>query len=148
MSNGQSQEGPGAAGGCAALFAVLLVIAAIVAGLVSLAALIDPFGWMPTAGELWEDCRDNWDTERDECAWNNRFPGIWVHALVNLAYVGAAAGLLLWTAAAVEQFREARTGRFSDTAALERYADARQALIAASVWTGLVAVLPIAAALA
>ncbi len=145
MSSGQGQDG---GGGCAALFAGLLVIAAIVAGLVSLAALIDPFSWMPTAAELWEDCQDDWDTERDECAWNNRFPGIWVHAIVNLLYVGAAACLLLWVVAAVRDLREARAERFSDVAGHERYISARQAVTAAAVWTGLIAALPFAAALA
>lgn len=147
MSNGQSQESSGAGGGCAAAFVAILVIGAIVAALVSLAALIDPFDWMPTAGEMWDDCEDNWDTERDECAWNNRFPGIWVHAVVNLIYVGAAAGLLLWAVTAVGELRDARAERFSNATALERYAVARQGLTTASMWTGVVAVLPIVVAI-
>ena len=142
MSSGHSQESSGAGGGCAAAFVAILVLGAIVAALVSLAALIDPFDWMPTAGEMWEDCEDDWDTDGDECAWNNRFPGIWVHSVVNLVYVGAAAGLLLWVVTAVGELRGARAERLSDAGTLEHYVVARQSLATASVWTGLVAVLP------
>ena len=37
-------------GGCGALIAFVLVIAAIVAAAISLAALVDPFDWMPSVG--------------------------------------------------------------------------------------------------
>jgi hypothetical protein len=35
-------------GGCCGLMLVMLVIGAVVAGAISLAALVDPFNWMPT----------------------------------------------------------------------------------------------------
>ena len=61
MSDGQGQDD---GGGCLALFAVLLAIGAAVAALLSIAALIDPFSWMPAAGELWEDCPAEYENPR------------------------------------------------------------------------------------
>lgn len=48
-SNADSSSG----GGCLALFVVILAIALVVMGIISLAALIDPFNWMPRVGRIW-----------------------------------------------------------------------------------------------
>jgi hypothetical protein len=144
MSDAQAQDG---GGGCLALSAVLLAIGAAVAALLSIAALIDPFSWMPSVGELWEDCPAEYD-DPDQCDWSVRFPGLWGHAFVNLLYVTAAAAALVWVAAAVSHLREARPQRFSDDAQAERYDSALHELSVASACTALIAAVPVIAALA
>jgi NADH:ubiquinone oxidoreductase subunit 3 (subunit A) len=141
MSGGQ---GEGDGGGCIAIFVVLLVIAAVVAALVSLAAIIDPFSWMPTAAEMWEDCSDDYATDRDECAWSNRFPGFWLHAIVNLLYIAASAAavLLFWWAAA--DTRASRIARYSSAEASEAYEVNRIGMVAAGAWVAALAVPPLA----
>ena len=42
-------------GGCLAVIAVCVVVALIVMAVISPAALIDPFDWMPTTHEIWDD---------------------------------------------------------------------------------------------
>ena len=42
-------------GGCGGLIAILIVIGAIVGAAISLAAIVDPFGWMPPLDVLWAD---------------------------------------------------------------------------------------------
>ncbi len=143
MSDAQAQDG----GGCLALLAVLFVIGVVVAALLSVAALIDPFSWMPSVGDLWEDCPAQYD-DPDQCDWSNRFPGLWAHAFVNLLYVTAAAVALVWVAAAVTNLREARPQRFSDGAQAERYDSARHDLSVASACAALIAAAPVIAALA
>ena len=116
------------ASGCAVLFVGLLIIAAVVAAVISLAAIVDPFSWMPPVGEVWEDCSDDYDTETDECALANRFPGFWWHAAVNLLYMVVVGILVVLLVAAVADFREARAARFDGPEAAGRYAAARPAL--------------------
>jgi hypothetical protein len=131
--------------GCLLLFGVILVIAAVVAALLSVAALVDPFAWMPSAGEMWSDCES---TDATGCDLDERFPGIWGHAAVNLVYtVGAmvTCGLVLGAAFAL---RAARSDRFDDAAALERYRAARAEFVGALVAGVLVAATPIAVAIA
>ncbi len=70
-------------GGCIALFVLLMVVALIVMGVISLAALIDPFDWMPTVHRIWDDCSG-------DCALAHRFPGFWWHAVANLLYATLA----------------------------------------------------------
>jgi hypothetical protein len=140
----QQQEGSG----CAVLFVGLLVIAAVVAALISLAALVDPFSWLPPVDEIWEDCTDDYGTSRDECALENRFPGFWVHAIANLAYTLVAAGLLIFLGAAVGDLREARRELFSTAEARERHAAARHGVATAAVLVGLLALLPVVVAIA
>lgn len=72
-------------GGCAALVALTIVLALVLAALVSIAALIDPFSWLPPVAEIWEECQDDWDTTADECELATRFPGFWAHVIANLA---------------------------------------------------------------
>ena len=43
-------------GGCGGLIAILIVIGAIVGAAISLAAIVDPFGWMPSVHAIWADC--------------------------------------------------------------------------------------------
>ncbi len=142
MGDGQAQDD----GGCLALVAVLLVIGAAVAALLSVAALVDPFSWMPAVGELWEDCPAEYE-DPDRCDWSVRFPGLWGHALVNLLYVTVAVANLAWVASAVRDLREARAQRFSAGAQPGRYDSARYDLNVASGYAALVAAIPIIAAL-
>ncbi len=143
IGEGQAQDG----GGCLALFAVLLTIGAAVAALLSVAALVDPFSWMPSVGELWEDCPAEYD-DPDQCDWSVRFPCLWGHAFVNLLYVSAGVGALVWVASAVNDLREARAQRFSDDAPPGPYESARHELSVASACAALIAAVPVIAALA
>ena len=143
MATDRRDEGSG----CVGLVAVVLVIAAIVAGLISIAALVDPFSLMPGVGEIWDDCEDDYDTTQDDCALANRFDGFWLHAAVNLVYVAAAGGLLVRLFSAVSELREARGLRFAGLEAAERYARARRALAWSAGLVGLLAALPIVVAL-
>ena len=135
-------------GGCLAIFLVILVIGLIVAGLISLAALVDPFSWMPTVREIWKDCQDDGATGRDDCALANRFPGFWLHAVVNLGYAVAAVVVLVVLATAVGSLREARVARFGGDAAVTRYIEARADVARASALGLALALLPILVALA
>jgi hypothetical protein len=144
VSGQQQQEG----GGCATFIVVVLVIGAVVAAVISIAALVDPFSWLPPVGEIWEDCEENYDTPGDDCELATRFPGFWPHVISNFAYVTAAVGLLACLAYAVVELREARAQRFSGPAAVERYGQARQTLALVGSLVGLVAALPIIVAVA
>jgi hypothetical protein len=131
--------------GCACLGAALL-IALVIAALISLAALVDPFSWMPSVDEVWSDCDDDYGTDRDECALENRFPGFWVHAIVNLVYTAVAGVAVAAFAGSVGEFRAKRTARFADAKAAAEHREARDALAAASAALGVLAALPIVVA--
>lgn len=144
MSQRQEQE----TSGCAITFLAALVIGTVVAAVISVAALVDPFSWMPPVGEIWKDCQDSYEIPGDECALARRYPGFWLHVVVNFAYAVVAAGLLIWLAAAVSRFRETRARRFADRSSLEAFGQARTRLRIASGVLSLVAAMPIVAALA
>ena len=147
MTMAQSGDESGC-GGCLAIFLVIMVIALIVAALISLAALVDPFSWMPTVNEIWKDCQDDGATGRDDCALANRFHGFWLHVVINLGYVVAAVVVLVVLATAVTDLREARAARFGGDAAVTRYTEARGAVARASAFGLALALLPILVALA
>ena len=141
MSGGREQEGSG----CAALFVVVLVIAAVVAALISLAALVDPFSWLPPVSEVWGHCQA---TAERSCDLADRFPGFWGHAAANLAYTLVTAGALLFLVAAVSDLREARHERFGGAEQAEHYADSRHGLIVVASVVAVLAALPIVVAAA
>src|SRR4051812_49803543 len=103
-----SDNDTGCAGGCLGVFAVLIVIALIVMAVISFAALIDPFDWLPPVGQIWADCQDDPATSVGECDLATRFPGFWGHAAVNLVWAVLTGGLLTLTALAVPELRKAR----------------------------------------
>jgi hypothetical protein len=143
----QPSQGDGCGAGCAALFVVALVISAIVAAAISIAALVDPFAWMPPVAEVWEDCSDDWKTDVNECDLHTRFPGFWVHAIVNFAYTLIAVGLLLALGQTVSDLRQSRRARFDSQTAADRYTEAREGVTALALLSGLLAALPIVVAL-
>lgn len=128
--------------GCA-LFVFLLVVGAVIAAAVSLAAVADPFAWMPPLADVWADCDDDYGTDVDECALSKRYDGFWWHTAVNLGYTVITALFLLGFALAVAEFREARRERFADATAEERYADAIDELVGATVLIAIFAAIPI-----
>jgi hypothetical protein len=113
---------------------------------ISLAALVDPFSWMPSLADVWGDCRDERDTAADECDLATRFPGFWAHVGVNLLWAAAAVLGLLPSFAAGVMLREERAARFDDEEAAERYDGARLALAVCAGWTFVVAAVPIVVA--
>jgi hypothetical protein len=133
--------------GCGAILAFSLVVGAVVAAVISIAALVDPFSWMPAVGEIWADCEEDFDTPGDDCDLASRFPGFWSHAIVNFVYLVVTVGLLVLLAAAVLDLRQARAQRFSGAAEVERYRLARRALAVAAGLVGVLAALPIVVAL-
>jgi hypothetical protein len=140
-------QGDGCAGGCVALFVAMLVIGAVIAAAISITALIDPFAWMPPVAEIWEDCSDDWNTEVNECDLHQRFPGFWVHAIVNLAYTVAATLSLFALAGTVSELRHSRPERFDSQTAADRYREAREGVTGLALLSGLLAALPIIVAL-
>ena len=131
------RDDPGGCGSCLAVFMLALVVALIVAAVISFAALVDPFNWLPPVGEIWEDCQG-------DCALEHRFPGFWLHVVTNLAYATAAVGALSALALGVDRFRAARVERFG---ALEPYVAARSQVTIAAAAGGALSLLPIAVAL-
>ncbi len=145
MSDAQDKDN---AGGCLGWLGVAIVLGLVVAALISVAALVDPFSWMPPVGEIWADCDDDYATERDECALANRFPGFWIHALVNLVYAAVALGLVLVFLGSVAGLREKRVARFSSAAAAAEYRSEADEAIGCGVALAVVAALPIVVAIA
>jgi len=143
MSNAQQTSEGSGWGSCVG---ALVLIALVVGALISLAALVDPFSWMPPVGEVWAECADDWSTERDECALEHRFPGFWWHALVNLVYTAVALGLGLVFAGGVSELRTKRVARFSSVAAMADFREARQVCLGVGVTLAAVALVPIVAA--
>ena len=147
MTMAQSGDESGC-GGCLAIFLVIMVIALIVAALISLAALVDPFSWMPTVNEIWKDCQDDGATGRDDCA-GEPLPRLLAARGHKPRVVVAAVVVLVVLATAVTDLREARAARFGGYAAVTRYApEARGAVARASAFGLALALLPILVALA
>ena len=140
----RDQQGGGGCGGCLVL---LLVIGAIVAAAMSLAALVDPFSWMPPIDEMFADCPPAAEVG-GSCDLEDRYPGFWLHVLVNVAYSAAAVGLLAALVPAVAELRKARFARFDGGSALERYRAARERLALVAGGTAALAALPLVVALA
>lgn len=140
-------QGSDDAGGCLGLVVVAVVVALVVAALISVAALVDPFSWMPPVGEIWADCDDDYATERDECALANRFPGFWIHAVVNLVYAAVALMLVLAFLASVAGLRDKRAARFSSAAAAEEYRSVVDEATGCGVALAAVALVPIVVAI-
>jgi hypothetical protein len=133
-------------GGCAALIAILLVISLVVAAVISVAALVDPFSWVPPIGTIF-DCTDNPQTAANECDLGARYPGWGWHVIVNFVYALVALGLFVAFAGSIPQFRQARHDRFESSAALDRYQEARLAVAVLAALLAALAALPIIAAL-
>jgi len=132
-------------GGCAGLgcglFVIAMAIAAVVAAAISLAALVDPFDWMPTAARIWEDCEG-------DCELAHRFPGFWWHAVANLVYAGLVAAVAIAFGATVLELREARTHRFASAEARATYRKAADACLGAGLALAALAAFPLIVAVA
>jgi hypothetical protein len=138
MSN--SDQGAGL--GCGGCIALVLVLGAIVAAAMSIAALVDPFSWMPPIHDVFADCAPTVEVD-GSCDLEDRYPGFWLHVVVNLAYSAAAVGSLVALVPAVAELRQARAARFDGDAAVERYRAARQRLGQIAVPTAALALLPL-----
>ena len=143
MSAAQSDDDTA---GCLGCLVVVVVIALVVAGLISVAALVDPFSWMPPVGEIWADCEDDRGTVRDECALENRFPGFWIHAIVNLVYVAVALTFAVVFAGSAADLREKRAARFASARTADEHRRAQQACAGCGIVLGALAVVPIVVA--
>jgi hypothetical protein len=141
------REDVGGCGGCLVIIAIFVVIALVVAAVISIAALIDPFSWMPPIGDIFGGCSDKAQPAAGECDLGTRYPGFWWHVIINLLYALAALVLLLMLAFALPEFREARSRRFESAAAAKRYGEARRGLALVAGLLGGLAAIPIVAAL-
>jgi hypothetical protein len=135
-----SKQSSSSGGGCLALFLGLLAIALVVMGIISLAALIDPFNWMPRVGRIWEDCSG-------DCTLAHRFPGFWLHAVLNLVYAVVAAVVSGAFLMAVVALREKRVERFDSRDAAEQFTAAQNECLGAGALLGATALLPIVVAI-
>ena len=125
----------------------MLLIGAVVDAVISVAALVDPFSWMPSVSEVWAECSDDYATSADECDLETRYPGFWLHALANFAWALASVVSLGWLARTVVSVRQARSQRFGGPGPVEHYGEARSALTAAALTCGALAALPLSAAI-
>jgi hypothetical protein len=135
-----SKQSSSSGGGCLALFLGLLAIALVVMGIISLAALIDPFNWMPRVGRIWNDCSG-------DCALAHRFPGFWLHAVVNVVYAVVAAVLSVAFLLSVADVREKRIERFDSAHAAAQFTAAQTESLGAGLALGATALLPLAVAI-
>jgi hypothetical protein len=135
-----SKQGSSSGGGCLALLLGLLAIALVVMGIISLAALIDPFNWMPRVGRIWQDCSG-------DCALAHRFPGFWLHAVVNLVYAVVAAVLSGAFLLSVADLREKRVERFDSAHAAAQFTATQNECFGAGALLGATALLPIVVAI-
>ena len=140
-----SSEGQQAGMGCGGCIALVIVLGVVVAAAMSIAALVDPFSWMPPIGDVFADCPPAVEVD-GSCDLQDRYPGFWLHVLVNLAYSAAAVGLLVAMVPAVVELRNARVARFGGDAAVERYRAARERLGAIAVPTAALGLLPLVVA--
>src|SRR4051812_405645 len=107
--------------GCGTVIAIIILIGLAGVAVISVAALIEPFSWVPPLREIFGDCTDKPETATRECALGTRYPGFWSHVIINFLYALLALGLSLALAFALPELRAARTARFDNAAALERY---------------------------
>ena len=138
MANSNGQSG---SGGCGTLIAFVLVVAAIVAAAISLAAIVDPFNWMPSAGQIWAHCDG-------DCELAHRFPGFWWHVVANLAYAAVAAVAAIAFVATVPQLRATRLDRYASAAAVEEYRKAHRDCVGAGAGLAALAALALVIAIA
>ena len=129
-----------AGGGCLAILALLIVVALVVMAVISLAALIDPFDWMPRVDEIWEDCSS-------DCALAHRFPGFWWHAAANLLYAGLAVAVGGGFLAAVGELRAKRVARFDSAADAAAFSAAHDQFAGTGTALAALAALPILVAI-
>src|SRR4051795_13570765 len=118
-----------AAGGCIALFVLLIVVALIVMGIISLAALIDPFDWMPTVHRIWKDCSG-------DCALAHRFPGFWWHAVANLVYAAVAVAVAGAFVVGVRDVRGKRVAPFDSATDASAFSAAHEQCVGAGAALG------------
>ena len=136
----RSTRGSGG-GGCLAIVVLLILVALVVMAIISLAALFDPFSWMPTAHQIWEDCAG-------DCALAHRFPGFWWHAAGNLLYGAITLTAAFIFGSSVVELRNARDGRYDSPAADAAFRQAHGDFVAAGSTLGGLALLPLVVALA
>ena len=117
-------------------FFVLLAIGIAVAALISLAALIDPFDWMPSVAQIWHRCEG-------DCDLSHRFPDFWGRALANLAYVTVSACVLLGLGVKVAEMREVRRKLFTVAGAAARLRQERRAVAGLAASAGVLGALPL-----
>jgi hypothetical protein len=127
--------------GCV-IAAVIAAIAALVAGAMSLAAVVDPFTWLPTVEELWSDCGG------DECDLADRFPGYWGHTALNLVYDIAALLLVVGLAISAYEYPRNRTMRYRSPEDHDRWRQGRSELFQIAGLLVALAAIPIVVAAA
>lgn len=96
------------------MIALVLIIAMIATVAIWLAALVDPFDWMPSSGEIWADCEG-------DCELAHRFPGFWWHVVANLSYAAIAAATAKRFGTTVGRLRRTRVTRYASAEAMDDF---------------------------
>src|SRR5262245_24803997 len=104
----------------------------MVAAAISVAALVDPFDWMPSVQQIWADCDG-------DCELAHRFPGFWWHVVANLAYAALAVAVTIRFLANAFELRKTRVGRYADAAAMDAYRTTHGNLLASGKLLGALA---------
>ena len=121
---------------------LILAIGLAVMAVVSLAAIVDPFSWLPTPDAIWGDCHAR------NCTLEHRFPGFWWHVAANLAWAGAATATLVASYVTAGELRTTRTARFAGPAEFTAYRAAQRSFATAIAPGFALAALPVIVAVA
>lgn len=129
--------------GCLGFLAVAFVIALIIGAVISIAALVDPFSWLPSVTEVWEDPDSDGDYGFEEAAFKERYPDFGWRVVANVAWTLVAAIALIGFGAAVADFREQQRKRYESEQAAAEYRKRRGALAGAACAVAAMAALPL-----
>lgn len=132
-----------AAPGCWGWFGIVLLVGLVVMALISLAAVVDPFDWLPTASAVWAGCQDDPGIPGSQCALAHRFPGFWEHAIVNLMYDLAAGGAVIALVMSAVDYRTKRATRFDSAVDFSGWREVRDRLRLSTVAVAVLAAVPL-----
>lgn len=145
MTTDATGTGDGGCSGCATLIGAALVISAVVAAVMSVASLVDPFALLPPVGDVWAECPTEVPAAAGgSCDLTDRYPGYVWRVIASFAWALAAIGALGWLAVATSDVRDARERRYERPDGAQAHASARHGLVLAATLTALLGGAPLA----
>lgn len=146
MTSDATSTGDEGCGGCAALLGVALVVSAVVAAVMSVASVVDPFSLLPPVGDVWAECPAEVPAAAGgSCDLTDRYPGYAWRVIVSFAWALAAVGALGWLAVATGDVRDARERCYDRADGPRASASAREGLALAATLTALLGGAPLVA---